>query len=215
MKWHTAGTGRFRERVREVRKLLAPWLQVTEAQEACCAAGTFGEGEFRLTMIPLGARRNGACWLRPRRAPDFPTDGERVLINVAVNQTVVTVGHKQAERSLADQHEWLRTTLASITDAVISTDHRGRVTFLNAVAEQLTGWKATDALGKSLPEVFWAIDGRTRRPLENAAFAAIQTRTIVGSLPDTILVSRDSTERRIDNCAAPITTSRATWSGRF
>ena len=68
--------------------------------------------------------------------PDFPTEVERLLLGVAANQAAVAVQQKLAEpRWLEDQREWLRITLASIGDAVISTDAEGRVTFMNGVAE--------------------------------------------------------------------------------
>ena len=67
------------------------------------------------------------------------------------------------------QTEWLRITLGSIGDAVISTDAEGRVTFLNVVAETLTGWSAAEAMGRPLPEVFHIISEDTRQAVENPA----------------------------------------------
>src|SRR5205823_3689222 len=64
----------------------------------------------------------------------------------------------------SDQREQLRTTLASIGDAVIVTDAEGRVTSLNAVAQQLTGWSLASALHRPLGEVFRIVNEETRRP---------------------------------------------------
>ena len=102
------------------------------------------------------------------------------------------------------QSEWLRVTLASIGDAVISTDAEGRVTFLNAVAEALTGWPQTEAVGRPLPDVFHIVNERTRQPVENPALRALREGTIVGLANHTVLIARDGTERPIDDSAAPM-----------
>ena len=102
------------------------------------------------------------------------------------------------------QSEWLRITLASIGDAVISTDAEGRVTFLNGVAEALTGWPQAEAAGRPLPDVFHIVNEQTRQPVENPALRALREGTIVGLANHTVLIARDGTERPIDDSAAPI-----------
>src|SRR5262249_26332323 len=74
---------------------------------------------------------------------------------------------RQVEANLLEQNQWFRTTLASIGDGVIATDAEGRVAFLNEVAEQLSGWSQTEALGQDLSRVFNIINERTRRPTQN------------------------------------------------
>ena len=76
---------------------------------------------------------------------------------------------RAAEQVLADREELLRITLASIGDAVITTDTEGRVTFLNAVAEALTGWTKDEATGQPLDAVFRIVNEETRQPVENPA----------------------------------------------
>ena len=102
------------------------------------------------------------------------------------------------------QAEWLRVTLASIGDAVISTDADGRVIFLNSVAEALTGWSQPEAAGRPLPAVFDIVNEVTRLPVDNPALRALRDGTIVGLANHTVLVARDGTERPIDDSAAPI-----------
>jgi PAS domain-containing protein len=65
---------------------------------------------------------------------------------------------RRAEEALQKQSEWLRVTLFSIGDAVITTDAEGRVTFLNGVAEALTGWSTADAARRPLPDIFHIVN---------------------------------------------------------
>jgi PAS domain S-box-containing protein len=116
----------------------------------------------------------------------------------------IAQARQQTERELAGERERLRITLASIGDAVISTDVEGRVTFLNGVAEALTGWAEAEAVGRALPEVFRVVHQYTRRPLENPALRALREGVVVGLASRAVLIARDGTERPIDDSAAPI-----------
>jgi PAS domain S-box-containing protein len=130
---------------------------------------------------------------------------EQQLRTVALqNAQAILLARRQAEEALRKQSEWLRVTLSSIGDAVISTDAEGRVTFLNGVAEDLTGWSQTEALGRPLPEIFHIVDERTRQPVDNPALRALRGGTVVGLANHTILLARDGTERPIDDSAAPM-----------
>src|SRR5260370_20902712 len=74
---------------------------------------------------------------------------------------------KRAQEALEKSEKWLSTTLASIGDAVIATDMNGAVSFMNPVAESLTGWSLEDARGKAMDLVFDIVNKETRRPAEN------------------------------------------------
>jgi PAS domain S-box-containing protein len=108
------------------------------------------------------------------------------------------------EHELAAERERLRITLASIGDAVISTDAEGRVTYLNPVAETLTGWSGGDAVGRPLPEVFRILHEYSREPAANPALHALREGRVVGLANHTLLIARDGTERPIDDSAAPM-----------
>lgn len=95
-------------------------------------------------------------------------------------------------------------TLASIGDAVIATDVEGRVTFLNHVAEQLTGWPLAEARGQLLSDVFHIVQETSRQPVANPALRALELGTIVGLANHTILIARNGREVPIDDSAAPI-----------
>ncbi len=111
---------------------------------------------------------------------------------------------KNAAAVIAEQAERLRTTLASIGDGVITTDKDGLTTNLNSVAESLTGWKNEDAVGQKLDKVFHTVNEKTRDPLTNPAMRALREGVIVGLANHTVLISKDGTERPIDDSAAPI-----------
>ncbi|MFL5507803.1 MAG: PAS domain-containing protein, partial [Gemmatimonadales bacterium] len=106
--------------------------------------------------------------------------------------------------TLRRSQEQLRTTLASIGDAVITTDAQGLITFLNPVAEALTGWSYAEAHGKALGTVFRIIDEHTRQPAEDLAAKALRAGKAVGLASHTLLIARDGTERAIEDSAAPI-----------
>ncbi len=132
-------------------------------------------------------------------------DEERQLRSVALqNASAILLSRQRIERELAAERERLRITLASIGDAVISTDAEGRVTYLNGVAEALTGWPQAEAEGRPLPEVFHIVNEKTRRPAENPAFQALRQGVVVGLANHTVLIARDGTERPIDDSAAPM-----------
>ena len=139
---------------------------------------------------------------------------EKQLRDVALlNAQSIHVARRRAEEGLRKHSEWLRVTLSSIGDAVISTDADGRVVFLNRVAETLTQWSQADALGRSLPEVFHIVNEHTRQPMENPALRALREGTIVGLANHTILVARDGTEWPIDDSAAPIRNEQGEVAG--
>ena len=114
-----------------------------------------------------------------------------------------------AEREVAEERLFIekqraQITLDSIGDAVLCTDICGNVTYLNAVAETMTGWPRKDALGKPLTEVFRIIDGITRQTAPNPMNLAIEKNKTVGLAANCILIRRDGYESAIEDSAAPI-----------
>ena len=98
----------------------------------------------------------------------------------------------------------LHTTLTSIADAVIATDDVGRVTFMNGVAEEITGWSQAEAEGQPLQNVFEIVNEDSREPASNPALRALRDGAIVAAADRSVLISRNRAERPIDNSAAPI-----------
>jgi PAS domain S-box-containing protein len=114
---------------------------------------------------------------------------------------------KQAQEALAKSEKWFSTTLASVGDAVIATDMNGTVTFMNSVAESLTGWTRAEATGKSMDLVFDIVNKETRRPVENPVKKVFRAGKVVGLADHTLLLSKSGKEYDIEDSAAPILTN--------
>jgi diguanylate cyclase (GGDEF)-like protein/PAS domain S-box-containing protein len=108
------------------------------------------------------------------------------------------------EASLFAEKERAQVTLASIGDAVITTDVAGQIEFLNSVAEELTGWSNAEASGQPLDKVFHIINEVSRAVVENPVAIALRSGVVVGLANHTVLVRRDGAELNIEDSAAPI-----------
>jgi len=112
--------------------------------------------------------------------------------------------HKRAEDMLRESEQRYATTLASIGDAVIATDIGGRITFMNAVAEELTGWSLAEAVTQPVPRVFRIINMQTRQTVEDPISRVLMHGMIVGLANHTLLIRKDGAEIPIDDSGAPI-----------
>jgi diguanylate cyclase (GGDEF)-like protein/PAS domain S-box-containing protein len=110
---------------------------------------------------------------------------------------------KQIEQNLFLEKEQLRITFQSIGDGVITTDTQAKITTLNDVAEELTGWSTAEAEGKLLKEVFITTNLISGKPAENLAEAVITTEDIYNKGNYVLLTSRRGKERYIMESAAP------------
>ncbi len=120
---------------------------------------------------------------------------------------------RRARVRASEQRELLRVTLRSIGDAVITTDVEGRVTYLNAVAESLTGWTLGDAARQPLDAVFRIVNEETRQAVDNPATKALRAGVVVGLANHTLLIRKDGCEVPIDDSAAPIRDEHGAVSG--
>src|SRR5262245_61346861 len=111
---------------------------------------------------------------------------------------------RRAEREERSQRQRLETTLASIGDGVIATEAEGQVSFMNAVAEMLTGWRREEALGKPIEMVFRIVDEATRKPAEFPTCRAMEQGGFVNLSDGTILVAKDGKEIPVDDSASVI-----------
>lgn len=163
-------------------------------QELTAGATTHYEFRFR--------RKDGAdLWVISSAAP--VKDGEGRLIRTISMLSDITE-RKQAETALRASEQRWATTLSSIGDAVIASDIEGRITFMNAVAEELTGWLLGEASMKPVTEVFKMINEHTRQQVQDPVAKVIEYGVIVGLANHTVLVRKDGTEVPIDDSGAPI-----------
>jgi PAS domain S-box-containing protein len=148
---------------------------------------------------------------------DFPTLGLRTMVlsgrrlpNDGNGSGAILLGiedvtnQRNADAVLAQQRAWFETALSGISDAVIACDVEGHVTFMNPTAEKLTGWTQKDALGMPLAEVFNIVDEHLHGPVEGPVPRAIRAGTVTGLAGLTTLLSRNGTQRPIDDSATPI-----------
>jgi PAS domain S-box-containing protein len=153
---------------------------------------------------------------------------DKLLRSVALqNARAVLLARERAERELiaakealerksaelAEQREFFRVTLASIGDAVITTDIEARITFLNPVAEAMTGWKLDEAIGQPLEKIFNIVSVQTRNPAPNPVTRVLHEGAIAGLANHTLLIARDGNETAIDDSAAPIRDGTGKLSG--
>jgi PAS domain S-box-containing protein len=136
-------------------------------------------------------------------APIFGPDG---AITGAISTFADITRFKQLERDLRVREAWLSTTLRSIADGVVATDDRGRIEFMNAVAEQATGWTIDEAKGLLATEVVRVVDEKTAAPLADLVARVLRTGVPV-EVAHARLVRRGSGAPDavyVDQCGAPI-----------
>ena len=114
------------------------------------------------------------------------------------------IERKAVEDALYVEKERAVVTLNSIGDAVLCTDISGNITYLNLVAETMTGWGRQEATGHPLAEVFRIIDGSTRMPARDPMEMAVELNRTVGLTVNCVLIRRDGFESAIEDSAAPI-----------
>lgn len=119
--------------------------------------------------------------------------------------TIEMAMHRHSlERRLRESELRHAATLRSIGDAVLSTDHDGRVTFMNPVAEALTGWRNTDAQGQPAHLILQLIDEQTQTPVEDPVARVLAAGAPVRLTNPTLLVDREGMTIPIDDSASPI-----------
>ncbi len=151
------------------------------------------DGSVMWTRVNSAAMHDG---MRPR--------GHVQTVEDITARKATEFGLQAAEEALFVEKERAQVTLNSIGDAVLTTELLGNVTYLNLVAETMTGWSREDALGQPLAEVFRIIDGTTRVVAANPARRAMDEDRTVGLAADCVLVRRDGMECPVEDSAAPI-----------
>ena len=151
----------------------------------------------------MAVRRGAQDYLLKTRLDDYLLP--KALRSMVERAAIAEVLYEEQERA--------RVTLNSIGDAVMSTDVLGHVTYLNAVAETMTGWSREAAAGHRIEEVFQIIDATTREAAQNPMALAIRENKTMGLTANCVLIRRDGGEVAIEDSAAPIHDRRGRVTG--
>ena len=195
--------------------LLFTWLLLPITSQApflCFSAAVvvsalYGGWKPMLLVIVLGILTIGYFFIPPAFSLAMGLEGILELGAFAIVAGVtgfLAERHHRTERIVREQGEQLRVTLASIGDAVIVTDTVGSITFINPMAEALTGWTAADAIGKPATAVFRIVNAATRAVVESPITHVLREGTMAGLTNHTVLLAKDGTERPIDDSGAPV-----------
>lgn len=150
----------------------------------------------------INYRKDGCeYWVELNTVPVI--DAQGVLTHWVSVQRNVTE-RKRMEQALFEEKQLAEVTLHAIADGVISTDAAGRIQSFNPVAEKLTGWKAEEAKGLPLTQVFVVINEITGTPIENTVEIALKENRVIDITNNSVLIARDGREFAIDHSAAPI-----------
>jgi PAS domain S-box-containing protein len=184
---------------------------------AVAAAVWWGGYRVGIPVTIVGYVACNYWFIQPRGGLDLTTRQNVVglLVYLFTCSIIIAFGEaaRKAHGDATESREVFRVTLRSIGDAVITTDNEGHVTYLNEVAESLTGWSHHDALGQPLESVFHIVNEATRVPVPNPAMRALREGVVVGLANHTVLVRKDGTECPIDDSAAPIRNEQGLVSG--
>ncbi|EAY56085.1 MAG: Diguanylate cyclase/phosphodiesterase with PAS/PAC sensor(s) [Leptospirillum rubarum] len=159
----------------------------------------------------LYRRKDGQTFWGEARGATITNDaGDRIGFTVAIRDIT---RRRQLMRDLRHEKEQWFVTLKSIGDAVITTDENSRVTYVNPIAEELTGWQSGEAHGLPIGQVFHIVNEYTRTRASNPVERALRDGTIVGLANHTLLLGRDGREWSIEDSAAPIKDDEETIRG--
>jgi PAS domain S-box-containing protein len=187
----------------------AMWVQ-NEAEYAAAfpalaktkAAGRRAKAFWSVPLVAEG-RSLGLLGVGFYDAQHFSLD-ERAFVDTLANQCAQALRRASSMEREDEARRWLGTTLRSIGDAVIATDAKGHVTFMNPIAEALTGWHEADALGAALDDVFPIFSEATREPVESPVAKVLREGKVVGLANHTVLRPKRGPEIPIDDSGAPI-----------
>ena len=204
-----------------LRLVLDPWmgdaLPLVTVYGSVAAAVWLGGARPAILVALAGYLACDYLFIQPRGtfAPGGIGDVIGLVAYLFTCSLVIVFGEasRRAQVRSGAQHEVLQVTLSSIGDAVIATDVAGRVTYMNPVAESLTGWPQQEAAGRHLDEVFRIVNEDTRQPVANPALKALGEGIVVGLANHTVLIRKDGGECPIDDSAAPIRDEHGHVSG--
>jgi diguanylate cyclase (GGDEF)-like protein/PAS domain S-box-containing protein len=193
----------------EIRGDQASWLERVHPDDRERILSTIRKqdsGEIPRNAFEYRERHQAGHWIwilsRGRPIDWFP-DGS-VARTVGTDTDITSL--KRAEAALAEERERLKVTLESISDGVISTDRAGRIRFMNATAEQMTGWTSSEAVGRSVDQAFNIIQDGMESVAVNPVAECLARELVCHSGDDFVLLGRSGERRDVRASAAPVRT---------
>ena len=216
----------IRELAREKLSELAETISLYRAGQHDQARTMVVSDAGRITMdkiraeLALAQREENV--LEQQRSAEFHHSLQVTIVSIYGASAIAAVGvillafyilremdlRERHAKQMHEREEWFRVTLTSLGDAVIATDKDGLVTFINPVAENLTGWRLAQAKGKRIDEVFPIYNEYTNQPVDNPVKKVMELGGIVGLANHTVLRHADGTLTPIEDSAAPIRDDR-------
>jgi len=197
--------------------LLGDMFPLVTLYGAVAATVWFGGYRPAILVTILAYLSSHYLFIQPRGHFDLGNTANLVGLIAYLFTCAVIIAFGEAtrisHRRASQQGALLRVTLESIGDAVITTDTGGRITYLNKVAEALTGWWQPDALGQPLENVFRIVNEATGQPVESPSIRALREGVVVGLANYTVLIQKDGSRCPIDDSAAPIRDEDGNVSG--
>jgi PAS domain S-box-containing protein len=193
---------------------LAPFITFFPAVIFSAWFGGLGPG---LLATALGAALTNYFFIAPVHtfkidiSSDAANLGRFIIGSVLV--TLLMDALYKARRRAEEQQQLAEVILSSIGDAVLAADAEGRVTFINPVAEALTGWAAVDAIDQSIDNVFRIFNETTGEAIENPITRVIREGAIVRLANHTVLETRSGARIPIDDSGAPVKDERGRLKG--
>ena len=159
----------------------------------------FASGEAAVSEVKIPSANGDRTWIS-HKFPLRLASGHQLIGGISIEITA----RKQIENELFKEKESLRVTLSSIGDAVITTDTDGKVTYLNPVAERMTGWSNAEANRLPLSDIFHIVNENDGETAPNPVEHVLSSGQAAGLAEFTLLIARGGARHPIEDSAAPI-----------
>ena len=182
--------------------------RVTKIVQEVLRSGSDGcfDAEYRTIGIEDGKER----WIAGMGRAFFDQEGRPARF---LGTTLDITERKRTEEELRRSREWLSVTLASIAEGVLATDTTGKIAFLNPAAAELIDWKAEEAVGRSIEDVFGISSDQTREMVGDIIARVLREKTVLALANHTRLITRTGREIPIETTVAPIADHESNVAG--
>jgi PAS domain S-box-containing protein len=143
------------DKARDIGRALAPWLDGADLDAMPLLANPVGPGTVRVVAVPIGCGRQDGVLVAGSRQTAFPSEEERLLLNVAANQAAAALRHERDEEALRESEECYRSVIAAMQEGVVLLGADGCIRACNASAERILGLSAEQVRGRTTFDPRW------------------------------------------------------------